>query len=125
MQIQINTDHNIEGHEGLTDHVSNVVQDALSQFREHIMRVEVHLSDENGPGKDMKAGLNDKRCMMEARIEGHHPLAVTAHAASVHQAIDGAAQKLERLVESTLGRKHDRRYRHAEIAPNEEAPSVE
>ena len=101
------------------------MEDVLSQLSEHITRVEVHLSDENGPGKDLKAGLGDKRCMMEARVEGHHPLAVTAHAASVHQAIDGAAQKLARLVESTLGRKHDRRYRQAEIAPDEETPAKE
>ena len=125
MQIQINTDHNIEGHEGLTDHVSNVVQDALSQFREHITRVEVHLSDENGPGKDLTTGSGDKRCMMEVRIEGRPPLAVTAHAASVHQAIDGAAHKLARLIESNLGRRHDRRHRQAEIALDEETPAEE
>jgi len=125
MQIQINTDHNIESHEGLAAHVSDVVQDALSQLSGHITRVEVHLSDENGPGKELTTGLDDKRCMMEARIEGRPPLAVTAHAASVHQAIDGAAQKLARLVENTLGRRHDRRYRQAETTPDEETPPEE
>ena len=125
MQIQINTDHNIESHEGLTDHVSDVVQDALSQVTGHITRIEVHLSDENGPGKELTTGSGDKRCMMEVRIEGRPPLAATAHAASVHQAIDGAAQKLARLVESTLGRRQDRRYRHTEIAPDEKTPLEE
>lgn len=125
MQIQINTDHNIEGHEGLSDHVSGVVEDALSRLGEHITRVEVHISDENGPGKDLTTGPGDKRCMMEVRIEGRPPLAVTARATSVHQAIDGAAQKLARLVESTSGRRHDRRYRQEEMAPDDETPPEE
>ena len=77
MQIQINTDHNIEGHEALTAHVSDLVESALSQFSDHITRVEVHLSDENS---DKKHGNDDMRCMMEARLEGHQQVAVTHHA---------------------------------------------
>ncbi|WP_340123609.1 hypothetical protein [Methylobacter svalbardensis] len=43
MQIQINTDHNIEGHEALAAHVSGIIESALSQISDHITRVEVHL----------------------------------------------------------------------------------
>ncbi len=125
MQIQINTDHNIEGHEALADHVSSVVESALSQLSEHITRVEVHLSDENGTTKDHKNGLNDKRCMMEARLESYHPLAVTAHANTVHQAVDGAADKLARLVESTLGRLHDHKHHRDALTQPEETPPEE
>lgn len=119
MQIQVNTDHNIEGHEALAAHVTGVVDDALSQLSERITRVEVHLSDENGA--KLKGGPGDKRCMMEARLEGSHPLAVTAHADSVHQAVAGAADKLARLVESTLGRLHDHKHRRDALTPVEEA----
>jgi hypothetical protein len=42
--------------------------------------------------------------MMEARLEGHQPLAVTQHSASSEDAIRGAADKLERLIEHTTGR---------------------
>ena len=100
MQIQINTDHSIEGHEALAAQVSGVVESALSRFSDHITRVEVHLSDESGH----KSSQNDKRCIMEARLEGHQPIAVTHHAATLDQAVDGAADKLTRLIESTLGR---------------------
>jgi len=103
MQIQINTDSNIEGREKLADHVKIVVEGATSRFRERITRVEVHLSDENGH----KSGQDDKRCMMEARLEGRQPEAVTHHAATLDQAINGAADKLQRSIESTLGRLHD------------------
>ena len=105
MQIQINTDSNIEGRENLAAYVKGVVESTLSRFREHITRVEVHLSDENGN----KNGQDDKRCMMEARIEGRQPTAVTHQAANLDQAINGAADKLQRSIESTLGRLHAHR----------------
>ena len=50
MQIQVNTDSNIEGREKLTAHVRSVVESALNRFSDRITRVEVHLSD-HGPLK--------------------------------------------------------------------------
>ena len=100
MQIQINTDHHIEGHEALAAWATSEVGNALSHHKGHITRVEVHLRDDNGH----KTGPTDKRCVMEARIEGRQPLAVTHHADTLYQAVTGAADKLNRLIESTLGR---------------------
>ena len=106
MHIQINTDSNIEGHEALASHVKRVVEDVLSRFSDRITRVEVHLSDQNSD----KGGVDDKRCMMEARLEGRQPTAVTHHAARLGAAVDGAAAKLKTSVERTLERlKDDRR----------------
>jgi ribosome-associated translation inhibitor RaiA len=107
MQIQINTDHNIEGHEALATHLSSIVTNTLSHISSHITRVEVHVSDENGH----KNGKNDKRCVMEARLERRPPVAVTCHAETVHQAVEGAADKLMRTIESDLGRLHDQASR--------------
>ncbi len=100
MQVQVSTDHNIEGREALAAHVEAVVIDTLNNLSDHITRVEVHLGDE----VSHKAGLNDKRCMMEARLEGRQPIAVTDHADTIDQAIRGAADKLHRVLESTLAR---------------------
>ena len=100
MQVQVNTDHNIEGQEVLDADVSGAVGNALSRFNDHITRVEVHLSDENGD----KSGQDDKRCVMEARLEGRQPVAVTHHAQTMEQAVNGAAGKLHRMIESTLER---------------------
>lgn len=105
MQVQINTDHNIEGHDAVAKHVTAVLQRALGKWSEHITRVEVHLSDE----KNSKSEHHDKRCMLEARLEGRGPLSVTDHATTLHQAIDGAADKLVRVVDSTLKRLHDQK----------------
>ena len=98
MQVQVNTDHNIEGREALAAHVTGSVESALSHVSDHITRVEVHLSDQNAK----KGGQDDKRCVMEARLEGRQPLAVTHDAPTVDQAVEGASGKLARLIESTL-----------------------
>jgi len=113
MQIQINTDHNIENHEALAAQIRGVVESALSRISDHITRVEVHLSDDSSH----KSSQNDKRCMMEARLEGRQPIAVTHHATSLDQAVDGAADKLARLIENTLGRKHDQESHRTDPHP--------
>ena len=110
MKVLINTDQNIGGHEVLAAQVSGVVKNALSRLSDHITRVEVHLSDDNGD----KSGNNNKRCVMEARLEGRQPIAVTDQAATLDQAVDGAANKLTRLIEHTLGRLHDDKSRRTD-----------
>jgi len=114
MQIQINTDRNIEGHESLAAQVRGVVESTLGRVSDQITRVEVHLSNENSDKKD---GNNDMRCMMEARLEGRRPIAVTHQAATLNQAVDGAGDKLTRLIESTLGRQRDQRNRRTDPPP--------
>ena len=105
MQIQINTDSNIEGNEKFAEQVKSVVESKLSHFSEQITRVEVHLSDENSH----KSGQDDKRCMLEARLKGRQPIAVTHQASTLDQAVDGAANMIKKAIESDLGRLHDHR----------------
>jgi ribosome-associated translation inhibitor RaiA len=104
MLVQTNTDRSIEGSQKLAGEVEAVVIDALSRFTDRITRVEVHLSDENSA----KGGADDKRCMMEARLDGRPPTAVSHKAATLEEAIAGAAEKLARNLDSTLGRLRDR-----------------
>ena len=111
MQIQINTDHNIEGHQALAAQVSGVVENALRRFSKHITQVDVHLSDENGD----KPGPNDKRCMMEARLEGRKPIAVTDQAVTLDQAVDGATNKLISMIERILGRQRDHKSHQSKL----------
>lgn len=101
MQVQIRTDHNIEGHEALAQQVSSVVKGALSRVSDRITSVDVHLSNQNS---EHEAGNDSMRCMIEARLEGHQPIAVTDQAATLDQAVDGAAEKLTHLIDHTLGR---------------------
>jgi hypothetical protein len=101
MQIQINTDGNIEGHEQLAQKVEAVVRDGLQRFTAKLTRVEVHLSDENS---DKKSGAEDKRCLLEARLAGLQPIAVSHEAATTELAVKGALERLNHLLDGTLGR---------------------
>ncbi len=100
MQIQVNTDENIEGGEELSARVSAEIRTRLDRFSQHITRIEVHISDENGD----KSGESDKRCLIEARLEGRQPEVVSDHAATLERAYSGAAKKLQRAIETTLGK---------------------
>jgi hypothetical protein len=100
MQIQINADHHIEGSEARDQWARSVVESSLTHLAHHVTRVEVHLSDENAG----KGGAPDKRCLMEARLIGRAPIAVTNHAESLDAAVNGAAQKLVNAMEHNLGR---------------------
>jgi len=103
MQILTNTDRHITGSDALSTQVTAAVEAALGRFREQITRVEVHLSDENAG----KGGTDDIQCVMEARLEGRQPTAVSHRAATVEDALDGAAGKLERAIESVIGRQRE------------------
>lgn len=100
MKIQLNTDSNVTGSEELRASLTSLISDELSRFDDHITRLEVHLSDENGH----KSGQNDKRCMIEARLEGMKPIAVTNHADTNEQAVTGAVEKLKSSLTTIQGR---------------------
>lgn len=100
MQIEIGSDHQIKVHEAWAEELKATVSHALRHHAEQLTRVVLHLSDENAA----KAGDNDKRCVMEGRLKGKQPVAVTHQANTFDQAVSGAGDKLSRLIEHTLGR---------------------
>lgn len=119
MQIQVNTDHNIDGHESRADFVRSVVESALSRFSEHITRVEVHLSDENS---DKKVGHDALRCVMEARLEGRQPIAATHQATDLNESVEGAAEKLAGMIDRILGRQRHQESHRVDPAPSSPEP---
>jgi len=104
MQIQVNTDNHVEGGEELTRQVEAVVEGALGRFSDRVTRVEVHLTDESSSSKSRD---NDKRCVMEARLNSLQPITVSHDGSSLEQALDGAADKLEKTLKRTVGRLYD------------------
>ncbi|MBU1565554.1 MAG: HPF/RaiA family ribosome-associated protein [Proteobacteria bacterium] len=122
MQIQINTGPNIEIHEAFSAEVSGIVESALNRFSDTITRVEVHLSDENS---DKKVGHEAMRCMLEARIKGRQPIAVTNHASTLDEAVNGAADKLIRLIEHTIGRQDAQQNLMTDPDPSPPEPELE
>ncbi|MGN6133306.1 MAG: HPF/RaiA family ribosome-associated protein [Aureliella sp.] len=108
MQVRVHTDNHIDGSQRLAEHVESVLEDSLSRFGERVISVEVHLTDENSSAK---SGDADKRCAIEARLAGLQPIAVSHQAGLIDQAINGAAEKLERALDHKLDRLSDHKGR--------------
>jgi ribosome-associated translation inhibitor RaiA len=124
MQILINSDHHIKGGESANETVQSIVEAAVDRFADRITRIEVHLSDTNGP----KHGLREKRCVMEARVGGSRPLAVAHEAPNLLSAVEGAADKLKRSLEHALARRDQLpgpTPREGDIASVEELDALE
>ena len=100
MTIQVNTDNNLTIHEGFGIRLQEQLTEALSRFTENITRIEVHLSDENGA----KDGSNDKKCLLEARVERRRPFIVTENAATYELAVNGATGKLKQMLDGIFGK---------------------
>ena len=105
MQVHLNTDDNIQNRESLAQWVESELKDKLARFRDHITRIEVHLSDVNAA----RVGDNDKRCTLEARVNGRPPVAVSHDAGTEADAFRGAVDRLMRAVDSAIGRARDAR----------------
>lgn len=103
MQIQLNTDNHVQGADSLGDWAERLLRERLSRFVDHITRIEVHLSDVNGA----RVAGQDKRCLLEARLAGRQPMAVSHEADRVADAVQGAADKLARALDTALGRRRD------------------
>ena len=104
MKIEVRTDIRTEGKSFLIAEYTGVVEAGLSRFKDRLTRVEVHLTDLNGP----KGGI-DRRCAIEARPASHQPIAVTHEAATDGEALRGAIDKLSRKLTSTFERLDDHR----------------
>jgi len=97
MQVQVNTGNGVANKDALERWASSYLNDTLGRFREELTRIEVQLTDDSRGKKG-----EDRRCMLEARLNGHPPVAVR-----------GATIKLIRALERTLGKleRHEHRAR--------------
>ena len=104
MQLQLNTDNNIQSTEALKKLVSESVHAQLRHYLSKITRIEVHLSDQNAH----KSGPNDILCKMEARVEGTKPVFVTSKSDSKEVALDHALDKMRATLSTLIGKITDR-----------------
>ena len=103
MIIQLNADKNLTIHEEYQTQITAKINKEIERFDHLITRIEVHLSDENG----IKNGQQDKRCLLEARIEGRSPVAVTHMGQNYDLAINGAVDKLKSALNTIVGKLQD------------------
>jgi ribosome-associated translation inhibitor RaiA len=97
MKVEIHTDTRVEGTADAIAELTEVVEHGLARFKDRLTRVEVHLSDLNGP----KGGI-DRRCMIEARPASHQPVAVHHDSETDIEALHVAVDKMKRLLTTTF-----------------------
>lgn len=100
MQIIVQADDHTAMTKELEQKLEAAVRLAVGRFEAQITRVQVHLSDVNGA----KVGVNDKRCVLEARPAGLDPVAANHHASTIELAINGATERLASKLVSIFGR---------------------
>lgn len=98
MQIQINTDNNINGDQDLKNYYESQLEKLLGRFDSHVTRIEVHLGDENSD----KFGVDDKRCLIEVRMSGKQPLAAETQADTIENAFNASVDKVKRMLDSEI-----------------------
>jgi ribosome-associated translation inhibitor RaiA len=101
MQVQIRHDENVQGDKN--GWIASTVQGALDRYGDQITTVEVHLADEDGP-KNSDGAI---RATIEVRAAGFPPMAATSHGDEVGVALDGALDKIVRMLDDKLGRVRD------------------
>jgi hypothetical protein len=100
MTILINTQNSIDGDEKQQEYFKAQIVKSLKIYESHITRIELHLKHENGK----KEGLKDVLCMLEARLEGKQPIAVTCQANATEIAVFGAIEKMKTAISTIIGK---------------------
>lgn len=100
MFVQISTDNQIKSDAEANARLEEKVRAKLKRFDTRLSDVEVHVSDLNGA----KGGGGDKRVSLEARVNGHQPVAVHAEADRVETAVALAADKAVRALDHALNK---------------------
>ena len=103
MQIQLNLAQGVSTSPALEEHINRQLQSVDRRFGERLTRIEVYLTDVNGP----KGGLN-KQCKLEARPRGGDPLMAELLHEDTYDAVSGAVKRLESVLGNHFG-KLDRR----------------
>jgi hypothetical protein len=108
MKVQVNTSNDIDNKDALERWASEYLNESLGRFEQDITSIEVQLTDENHA---VKGGGVDKRCMLEARVNGHAPIAVTNYAPDQNLAFRGAVEKLSHALDHRFGKLDRREHR--------------
>jgi len=95
MEIQIHWANGIDASDALSAHVRAQVEHALRHVPNQFTRVDVHLHDDNAS----KGGVDDKRCVIEARPTSARPLTVEGIGGDFYPTVSAAGKKLERVVQ--------------------------
>lgn len=103
MLFQLRTDNHITNSEGLASSVQAATAPLTDHLGDRLRRVEVYLEDTNAG----KGGI-DIRCTVEVHLAGLPAVAAHDQAGDVDEAVEGAVEKVLRVLEHKIGRIDDR-----------------
>ena len=104
MFVQINTDNQILSDAEANERLEQRVREKLARFEQRLTHVEIHVADVNA-----HKGGADKRVSLEARPNGHQPIAVHAEAKRIEDAVTTAATKAVRALDHLFGKLADKK----------------
>ncbi len=97
MKVEVNTDKPVT--DATLGKVVSAIQAKLARHSQRLTRAQVYLKN---IGSDNHAQLLD--CTLEVRPSAHDPVVASNEAASLEEAVAGAAAKMERQLESLFAR---------------------
>lgn len=100
MQFLFNSDNQIDGDTSMAERVERIVRRRLSRVEERLTRVEVHVSDVDGP----RSGANDKRAVVELRPAGLDPISGSDEAGNIEAAVSSATDKALAVFDRQIGK---------------------
>lgn len=103
MLFQLRTDNHITNSEELAASVQATAASLTDRLGNRLRRVEVYLEDTNAN----KGGI-DVRCTVEMHLAGRPAVAAEHRAGDVDDAVEGAVDKVLRVLDHQLGRTDDR-----------------
>jgi hypothetical protein len=107
IKVLVNTSNDVDNKDALERWASEYLNEQMGRFEQELTSIEVQMTDENHAAR----GGGDKRCMLEARVNGRAPVAVTAFAADQNIAFRGACEKLAHALDHAFGKQDRREHR--------------
>ncbi len=105
MQFLFNSDNQLPLGAETAGKVEAIVGARLGRISDRLTRVEVHVSDVDGP----RSGADDKRCAIEIRPNGMQPITAADQAATVEAAVSAAADKVLKAFDRRIGKTTSRK----------------
>ncbi|AKF09862.1 Ribosomal subunit interface protein [Sandaracinus amylolyticus] len=91
--------HGVDVSEALRLHCERRIGFAVRRFQERVDRIDVHLTDLNGP-----KGGEDLECRVVARAPGEETIVVRAVTSDAYASVDRAAAKISSATARRVGR---------------------
>jgi hypothetical protein len=102
MHVQFTHSEDLRVDADLSARLEGQIRDILGRFEDQLSAVVLHFNDQNAGSS---ASGTDKYCSIEARPNGHQPIAVHHTGNTVEIAAEGAARKMQRKLDGVLGKR--------------------